>query len=403
MAYFIGNVLPTVSQANAHEEKGDISFHIDRAEGKALNLEGLPLHIEHSDGLQIGEIVRSWDTDNGRKWIIGKLSNDTVEGKFACRDALSDDTLYTGLSLQHVYTEYTNNTSTKKPIEVSICKVPRRDDCSIRCVVPATKTRQYKTASANSRTMTDPAPTTTTEAPVTAPPSTPVETAAAASASAEDEKLKFMEETVKMAEERDAERAARLELENKLQAYEDEKTAKAAQAKKESQSFIDKMTESVLEQVAQASPEFAGKETEEAIATLKEQYPNECRKVLEVACCASNKVKELEARLAAQERDYTRKAVEEKYLAAIHKEPGVHGDTTSGSVEVRASKKQRTEINPYACNSKPTQYTIGGEEELRSASQIREAYAAIRGGSSSLDNMGAIADIARSQRRMGHR
>ena len=251
--------------------------------------------------------------------------------------------------------------------------------------------------------MADPASTTTNETPAAAPSVTPAENAVAADTSAEDEKLKFMEETVKMAEERDAERAARIELESKLKAYEDEKTARAAQAKEESQNFIDKMTASVLEQVAQASPEFAGKDTKEAIATLKEQYPNECRKVLEVACCASNKVKELEARLATQERDFARKAVEEKYLAAIHKDPGVHGDTTGESVEVRASKKQRTEVNPYACNAKPAQYTIGGEEELRSANQIREAYAAIRGGSSSLDNMGAIADIARNQRRMGHR
>lgn len=122
MAYFIGNVLPTVSQANAHEEKGDTSFHIDQAESKTLDLKGLPLHIEHSDGLRIGEIVRSWDTNNGRKWIIGKLANDTVESKFACRDVLSNDTMYTGLSLQHVYTEYTNNTSTKNPLKLAYAK-----------------------------------------------------------------------------------------------------------------------------------------------------------------------------------------------------------------------------------------------------------------------------------------
>ena len=411
MAYFLGNVLPTNAEANAHEESADKSFHIDSNEARTLDMNGLPLRIEHSDGLEIGKVVRSWDSNDGRKWIIGKLTDETLEGNFACRDALSDTPLYRGLSLQHVYTEYEDDSSNKRPIEISVCKVPRRHGCEMRCVLPvcaSTKEKQYKTASGISCTMSDQQSSDATQK--TTEPVAPAHDANAAPSArtaetdaSEDEKLQLMQETVKMAQERDAEKRAKEELEQKLRAYEEEKQQQAEKKANENRDFIQKMTASVLEQVAKASPELSGQDTESAINTLREKYPTECRKVLEVACCASNRVRELEAQLATKDQEYARKEIEKKYYSVINKDPNVHQSAPMGQeTEVRASKRQRPD-NPYSVNEVKQSYSLADENTQQTAAQIREAYKAIHSSGNTLDNMGAIADIARNQRRAGFR
>lgn len=404
MAYFLGNVLPTTSEAENHEEASDRSFHISKTEAKTLDMNSLPIRIEHSDGLQIGKVVHSWDAANGQKWIIGELKKDTLEGNFACRDALSDTPIYKGLSLQHVYTEYENNTSMKKPVEISVCKIPRRHGCEVRCVIPvqaSTKENQYKTASGISCNMSDTKEVdSSVETKVDSKASQPVPEVDAN----EQEKLQLMQETVKMAQERDAEKRAKEELEEKLNAYEREKREAIEKKANENRDFIQKMTASVLEQVAKASPELSGNDTETAIATLKEKYPSECRKVLEVACCASNRCKELEQQLAQKDQEYARKQIEEKYYSVINnKDPNVHSsNVVSSETQVRASKRQRCE-NPYTVNEITNSYTLADNETQQTAAQIKEAYRAIHSSGSTLDNMGAIAAIAKNQRRQGFR
>ena len=406
MAYFLGNVLPTTQEANSHEEAGDNSFHIGTDEARTLDMMDLPLRIEHSDGLEIGRVVRSWDSADGRKWIIGKLNKDTLEGNFACRDALSSTPLYTGLSLQHVYTEYEDNTSHKRPVEISVCKVPRRNGCEVRCVLPviaSTKETQYKTASAITCNMSDQQKEETSS-------QSQQEQGATTSASPapqqdnDPEKLQLMQETVKMAQERDAEKRAKEELENKLREYEEQKAKEVEKKANENRDFIEKMTQSVLEQVAKASPELSGHDTETAIQTLRDKYPSECRKVLEVACCASNRVKQLEAQLASKDQEFERRKIEEKYYAAINRDPNVHSAPAPvAETEVRASKRSRTADNPYAVSEVRNTYSLADDSTAQTAEQIREAYRSINRSGNSLDNMGAIADIARSQRRAGFR
>ena len=53
------------------------------------------------------------------------------------------NTLYKGLSLQHVHRQYSNGSSTKHPIEVSICTEPRRENCYIRAVSETKKTTKF--------------------------------------------------------------------------------------------------------------------------------------------------------------------------------------------------------------------------------------------------------------------
>ena len=243
----------------------------------------------------------------------------------------------------------------------------------------------------------DPAPTATEAPPTSAPePVKPTD-------SNEEEKLQLMQETVKMAQERDAEKRAKEELEAKLKAYEDEKKRQIELKANENRDFIQKMTASVLEQVAKASPELSGQDTETAINTLREKYPSECRKVLEVACCASNRVKQLEAVLASKDKEYERREIEKKYLSVINRDPNVHqSDSIAQETEVRASKRSRVE-NPYSVNEIRKSYTLADEHTQQTAEQIKQAYRAIHSSGNTLDNMSAIADIARNQRRAGYR
>ena len=80
---------------------------------------------------------RSWTDNDGKKWIVGELENNSMESIYANHAIVPDSrghTLYKGLSLQHVHRQYSNGSSSKHPIEVSICTEPRRENCYIRAV-----------------------------------------------------------------------------------------------------------------------------------------------------------------------------------------------------------------------------------------------------------------------------
>lgn len=402
MAYFMGNILPTRREADAHEEAGDPSFHISTADARSINTVGLPVRIEHAPSLTIGTITQEWDDDSGRKWVVGRLDDDSIEGRFAAKDVLSDTRLYPSLSLQHLYREYENGRSDKTGLEVSICKVPRRHGCHIRS---ATKNVQYKTKDSTLRKMS--AESASAAAPTEAHTSNEPEAAvtpAVPPPSSEDELLQAQKATVELAR-----KLSELEQKNKAledqQAEEKKKREEELERKKSAdQDFVKKMTESVLAQVAKASPELAGKESQDAIDTLRNQYPQECRKVMEIACCASKRADELEATLEQTKRDFEKQKWKEDYERAVQTHANVHGDAQpTQEVEVRASKRTKTD-NPYSVTSSaaPTSvYGTGGN--LESASQIRDAYKALRGRGSTIDAMNTVAGIVSDQRKRGFR
>merc|ERR1712146_205616 len=111
---------------------------------------------------------------------------------------------------------------------------------------------------------------------------------------------------------------------------------------------------------------------------------------------------ELEQQLAQKDQEYPRKQIEEKYYSVINnKDPNVHSsNVVSSETQVRASKRQRCE-NPYTVNEITNSYTLADNETQQTAAQIKEAYRAIHSSGSTLDNMGAIAAIAKNQRRQG--
>ena len=400
MAYFVGNILPTRREADAHEEAGDPSFHVTSTDSKAISTVGLPVRIEHAPNLTIGTITQEWDDASGRKWVAGRIDADTIEGRFAAKDVLSKKRLYPSLSLQHLYREYTDGHNEKMGLEVSICKIPRRHGCHIRS---ATNNNGYKTNERTLRTMSAEA----ASAPSTAEPVAQEPPSEGESKSPEkvDELLEAQQATVELARKLD-------ELQQKNKALEEEQTAakqkqedEIAQRNAADQDFVNKMTESVLAQVAKASPELAGKESQDAIDTLRNQYPQECRKVMEIACCASKRADDLEAKLEQTKLEFAKQKMKEDYERAVQSHASVHGSSTGvQEVEVRASKKARTD-NPYAASAsapeRSSAYSAAGNME--SATQIRDAYKALRGRGSTLDAMGTVASIVSDQRKRGFR
>lgn len=131
--YFVGNVLsPTDTQPEQH----DPTFSFTREEAQ-FDLKGVPIHMEHDDNMKVGSVMTSWNNKDGSKWIVGKLDDPGMMGSFA-RHAVQESSTgtryYTGLSLTHTHTQYANGTTEKKPVEISLCVDPRRQDCRIMFV-----------------------------------------------------------------------------------------------------------------------------------------------------------------------------------------------------------------------------------------------------------------------------
>ena len=131
--HFIGNVLPTTAASEQHPEAGVNSFHITESESNQMDLTGLPLHLEHDDKLPVGTIQKQFTDKSGKKWIIGEINDDSIAAKFAGKDLESNAAMFKGLSLQHVHSEYSDGTSSKRPVEVSLaCRKEIKEWLNVR-------------------------------------------------------------------------------------------------------------------------------------------------------------------------------------------------------------------------------------------------------------------------------
>lgn len=401
MVKFIGNVLTSHKVAAQHPEAGKEHFHITPDEAAKLDATGLPVHLEHANNVKVGHVERSWDDEDGTKWVLADIDTSTIEGKFVKNDLCSKAPLYTGLSLQHMYRKFQDGHSTKSGIEVSICKDPRRPGCGI-VHSSATKEERYKVRAHSTRMPEAKDPTTTTNDNNVPQDST-----------AEEPKVDVPVEastpstTQLMAEVVEASRQ-NAELQKQLEDRNAELSALNAKAEQERSAALQRQTQmaqelgdAVLEHVAKLDPKLAGEDTTKAIATLRDKYPNEVARVLEVACCASKHAKELEDQLAKQKEDTDRKLMEQAYHAAVASRAGCHGtaDTSSTEMPVQASKRARTE-NPFSVQSsaQPAMY-----DQTDTMQHIKEAYHELRGRGSTTDAMANVAGILNQQRERGFR
>jgi len=198
------------------------------------------------------------------------------------------------------------------------------------------------------------------------------------------------------------------DLQEQLAATTKELAALNAKAESERTAAFEQKTQmaeelgnAVLEHVAKLDPSLAGEETSKAIATLRAKYPAEVTRVLEVACAASKHAKGLEDQLIKFKEDTDRKLMEQAYHAAVASRPGCHGTAAEPGIEVavHASKKARTEENPYAVRRDTPKSLYDQNETI---TQIQQAYSSLSRGSTT-DAMRDVAGIITSQRNAGFR
>ena len=130
-----------------------------------MSLRNVPIRIEHAEGLAVGTVQRDWTDQDGKKWILGKVDETSLEGRYAShaiQPSSTGHTLYTGLSLQHVHTSFRDGSTRKRPIEVSLCTEPRRPGCQV-VSVNKSKKKEYITHLASRQNMS--AEPVTTSAP----------------------------------------------------------------------------------------------------------------------------------------------------------------------------------------------------------------------------------------------
>ncbi len=395
---FLGNVLPDTEAAARHPEAGIKSFHITEQEARDMDLTGLPVRLEHEDSLQVGTIEKQFTDGNGKKWVIGNITDDSVQARFAGKDLSSQDAVFTGLSLQHVYSEYSDGTSTKRPVEVSLCKDPRRPGCNVGVVRAVTDNCQYK-PTAGSSAMSD-----ATEPTPTQQPAQEEKPTQEPNAQEEVEKTDLMKKVLEYHEKLKEQTDRAQELEAQMADLNKEKLAQEEKQRKEQGSYIQKLADSVLEQVVALSPEYKNQDTQDAINTLAEKHPEQIKRVLEIAHCASKRNAELETKLKAAEADFERKLLEAKYNDTINNRAGVHLNEAPEETTVRASKRSRSgdATNPYSFNAAPAKYSIS-DGVGDSASQIREAYHSLRGSGDMLDCMKSVSNIIGTQKERGFR
>ena len=400
MVHFIGNILTSHEAAAAHPERDSKQFHITPDEAASIDATGLPVHLEHAGNVMVGKVARSWNDSDGSKWVLADVDESTIAGKYVRNDLASRSPVYGGLSLQHMYREYADGSSSKEPLEVSICKDPRRPGC--RIVHATTERPRYKVERHRQRTMstaTDP-----TENALVADEGKPTVVAASAQPTRPTPSAtQLMAEVVEASRQNDelqkqlAEKSAEVEKLN--QREQDAQKAALAQQTQMAQELGD----AVLEHVAKLDPALANEDTALAISTLRDKYPKEIARVMEVACCASNHAKKLEEQLAESKESTDRKLMEQAYHAAVATRSGCHGVSAEAPVETMVQASKRARHNPFAAYQGDAGSSAPPVASPETLQQIQEAYNGLKGSGSTADAMRDVAGIMTQQRERGFR
>lgn len=437
MPHFLGNILQDRRAAGLHPESNDPSFNYNASEKIDLlrQLPNLPIRFEHSETLgDVGRVRTAWQSQDGRVWVVGELSDDGIASKFVSKTIQSKQ--HVGLSLGHEHTEFSDGSTRKRGLEVSICKQPRRPGCGVAVSVNASS-RHYKRGAPDATTTT---PDDTAKMPETAdstkvtaesnqdateknttssndtstsiettntqvdelPPKLPPAPELAAQVMQFAEQARAAEARVKVLEE---ERNQRLEAEKLAQEKENA----------ERKTNAENLAKSVLEHVAQfqagngqsTSPQSCA-DQERAIKSLMESHPREVETVLQVAHLCSSRAAQLEAQLKQEKLQAEQLQLRSQYHQAVQQATGVNSshaasvDTESSTVDVRASKRQRTStLLPQTVSKPRSRYQHLGID-CNDVTSAYQQFASMSGGSgSTVARMDEIANIMQRQKRRG--
>lgn len=331
---FIGNVLPPTG----HKPEGDHTFDFTQEEARNMDLTGIPIRIEHADSLPVGKVTKQWTTKNGEKWIIAEIENKDLASNYANHAIQPDSrghTLYKGLSLQHVHQQWTDGTTFKRPVEVSICTQPRRPDCYIRAV-SKTKKNEYIAHKASVKMAEEIQETPQTE-------TQPDEEAARQVANSQEELMKMFLEQDEKNNELEAQMKKIQEEKDALQKKWDEREANE---RLQVASKAEALSKALVESWQNTLP--AGELTDEnkkAIFALAQNFPQESVQMMEIAHKASLKHAGTQHALEESQAMSKKKVLEQQVVSTILKKRRVM-DSPVETVQV-ASKKA---YNPFETN-----------------------------------------------------
>ena len=340
--YFIGNILsPTETQPEAD----DPTFAFTREESQAMSMKDIPIRMEHHPDMVVGNIIRDWDDKDGRKWVLGKVNDDTFQSKFAkyaIDKGPTGTAYYTGLSLQHTHTQFASGKSIKTPIEVSLCVNPRRDDCRIAFVDSEpnhdeSKKVTYKIQQLASNKMSE-APQEQPKDETPEVKETPIENKEESGEMSREEMMKVIiqqqkelesQQTNKTEEQKELE-----ELKAMLKKQKDEEAAKTLAAAKA-------LSEDLVNQWAQSLDKTEMTEAnKQSILKMAKEYPEQSMELLRVAHCASKAHQAQVKKFDEFKRMTESMQLKEKFAEVMNKKRG-REEPVQQLVHAASTKKQK--------------------------------------------------------------
>jgi hypothetical protein len=365
-SFFVGNVLPNTDATG----ENDPTFDFTKEESQSMDLNDVPIRIEHAEGLAVGHVQRHWNDSDGKKWILGKVDDSTLEGRFAS-NALQPSSdghrLYTGLSLQHVHTSFSDGTTKKRPIEVSLCTEPRRAGCNVISTQQQsatgsseTKKTEYITQHQASIKMSaiEENQSETQEQVVETPAQ--VETPAPAAA---ENQVTNQEDLMKLVINQESElgdtKLALQKAEAQLTKLQEQWKQQQDNAELETKSKAEALSKALVDSWSASLPaDMMTDENKKAIFAMAQNYPKESVKMLEIAHKASAKYKTDLDSLASQAQAKSKRALETQVMDIVTKKRRVASGVAppqQQSVVHAASAKVAAVRNPFAFNSAKTQ------------------------------------------------
>jgi hypothetical protein len=387
--YFVGNVLPPTDDPG----EDDATFDFTSDESKNMSLKNVPIRIEHEEGLAVGSVQRDWTDTNGKKWILGKVNDDTLESRYAShaiQPSSAGHTLYKGLSLQHVHTSFRDGSTSKRAIEVSLCVEPRRPGCEVTCV-DATKKKEYITHLASQQNMS-------AEAPVQENVQTPIETTNVESTPevensevAPTEAVANSEELMKLVIDQESElgntKSALEKAQSELMKLQNQWKEREDNERLHTKSKAEALSKALVDSWSASLPaDMMTDENKQAIFAMAQKFPEQSVKMMEIAHKASKKYKQDLDSLRSQQQIKQKRALESRVTDIITKKRRIQPDTTS---VVHAASVKR--VNPFNFDTSKTSSSM---ESVRDKNP--QLFSALAGYSSGnlRDRMGQIANIS---------
>lgn len=399
--HFIGNVLPS---SNAPGEN-DPTFDFTKNESQTMDLNNIPIRIEHEEGLAVGSVKRNWTDSDGKKWILGQIHENSLESRYAShgiKPSSDGHTLYGGLSLQHVHTTFEDGSTKKRGIEVSLCTKPRRPGCEVSCV-EGSKKMEYITHVASGNKMSTENMSTEQQNVNTPVSETPVTETSIAEAPAVEQTPEGVpgestvptsqEELMKLVLDQENELGStKIALETahaELQKLQHQWKQREDNERLQTKSKAEALSKALVESWEKSLPaDMMSDENKKAIYAMAQNFPKESVKMLEIAHKASAKYKTDIEDLQRQKSMQQKRELENKVMDVVTKRRRVTPEQPRSVVHAASIKK----TNPFTFNTSNVSSSMTSMRKKNP--QLFSALSNFSGGSLR-DSMAQIANIGK--------